>query len=605
MVDEALTGAARVLRKLAMRLFPVLPAALFAALGAAAAPASAWAESPVVLEGADEDTRRAILDLLPDRDRPESLFDAERIAEEAAARAVVWLRSEGYYAATVTPEAHDDPPSARLIIELGPRFSFDAPRVAYAGAPPAADAADAVQQAIAGVRSGDPARAATVLEAEANALLALQEAGYADAAAGERRVIVDHASARMTAEYSFSAGDRARLGRIVADPPDLFRESFVDSLQNWDTGDTYTPDALSRLRRDISSTGAVSRATTRLAPTDENGVRDVVLEVEPARRNAYELGLGYSTTEGLGVEAQWTRRNFSRRADALTISTSLGEIQQDVTLALTRPHAAGLGHSITFGAAAEREDTDAYTRQGVALYGSVDASTRLRLGRSYGLRLSADSYDELAGGNVTDALVLSGFYDLRNDSTGFSLDPTDGSIAELRVEPSVSAGDATLGFARLTAEGRIYESFGENDRLTLAARLRTGWLEAVAGSPDDVPPDRRFYAGGGGSVRGYDYNSIYPGERDVLGLSPGGQGLVEGSIEARWRFDDRFGAALFLDGGTAFDDWSDAGDLSFGVGVGARYSLGFAPLRVDIAFPLNDEESSDDFALYISIGQAF
>src|SRR5690606_967568 len=134
----------------------------------------------------------------------------------------------------------------------------------------------------------------------------------------------------------------------------------------------------------------------------------------------------------------------------------------------------------------------------------------------------------------------------------------DGSIVTVRLEPSVSAGDTTLGFVRAIGEVRAYESFGREDAFTLAARIRSGWLEPVAGSPDDVPPDQRFYAGGGGSVRGYEYNSIYPLERDTLGLTPGGQGLLEGSLEVRWRFGPRFGAAAFVDAGTAFDSWSDA-----------------------------------------------
>ncbi len=587
-----------------MRLFPVLPAALAAAIGFAADPPVAWADSPVVLEGADEDMREAILDLLPDRDAPTTLFEAERIAEEAAARATAWLRSEGYYAATLTPEATEHPAAARLVIAPGPRFRFAAPQLVFEGDAPNAAASTATSRAIASVNAGAPARAGAVLEAEAAALLALQNAGYADATPVQRRIVVDHATAEVTPEFRFNAGALVRLGDVRAEPDDLFRVSFVDSLQNWRTGETYTPEALSRLRRDMAATGAVSRSSTRLDPRRPDGTRAVVLEVEPARRHAYELGLGYSTTEGLGVEAQWTRRNVTRRADALRVSTTLGEIQQDVGVELSRPHAAGLGHTVRFGATAEREAPEAYTRQGVSLYAAVDATTRMWLGQSYGVELSADTFDDLAGG-VTDALVLSGFYNIRNDSTGFSLDPRDGSIVEMRVEPSVSTGDETLGFVRATAEGRIYESFGDQDRLTLAARLRTGWLEAVAGSADDVPPDRRFYAGGGGSVRGYDYNSIYPEERDVLGLSPGGQGLVEGSLEARWRFGDRFGADAFIDGGTAFDTWEDAGDLSWGVGVGARYDLGFAPLRVDIAFPLDRDEANEDFALYISLGQAF
>ncbi|MDZ4691238.1 autotransporter assembly complex protein TamA [Terricaulis sp.] len=586
-----------------MRLFPVLPAALAAAV-ALAAPPAAWADSPVVVEGGDKDMRDTIRDLLPDRERPTSLFDAERIAEEAAARARVWLRSEGYYGATVTPEATEEPPAARLIIEAGQRFSFADPSLAYAGATPDSATDLEARNALSLVPEGAPARSGAVLEAEATALAALHNGGYPDAAAQPRRVVVDHAANSVTPAYQFDAGARAYLGDVRAEPSTIFRPGFIDDLQNWGHGETYSPDALTRLRRDLSSTGAVTSVSTRLDEPNANGVRDVILEIEPARRNAYELGLSYSTTEGAGVVGQWTRRNFTGRADSLITSATLAELQQELSVALVRPHAAGLGHAVTIGVSAEREAPAAYTRQGLALYANVDASTRLRLGRSYGLRLSADQYDDLVG-SVNEAVVLSGFYNLRHDTTELTLDPLDGSILEFRVEPSVSSGDATLGFVRASAEARGYESFGRENSLTLAARIRAGWLEAVAGSADDVPPDRRFYAGGGGSVRGYEYNSIYPLERDLLGLTPGGQGVVEGSIEARWRFASRLGAVAFIDGGTAFDDWADAGDLSFGVGVGLRYDLGFAPLRFDVAVPLDDEFSSDDYALYISIGQAF
>jgi translocation and assembly module TamA len=587
-----------------MRALPIVPAAFVAALGVTSAPISASADSPVVIEGGDADMRETIAELLPDRDRPTSLFDAERIGEEAATRALIWLRSEGYYGATVTPEAREEPAEARIVIEPGARFSFGAPQIAYVGEPPDAEAALAVEQAIAAVRLDTPARAETVLTAETAALTALQNAGYADAAIGPRRVVVDHASSRVSTHFRFEPGARARLGAVRAEPANLFRPSVIASLRNWKPGELYSPDALSRLRRDVTSTGAVSLAATRLGPVNPDGTRDVIIDVEPARRNAYELGFSYSTTEGLGLEAEWTRRNFTRRADSLTVGVTLAELQQGVSANWARPHAIRLGHTLNIGVSADREDLDAYTRQGVAIYGSVDASPRLRVGTSYGLRLSADHFDETTG-SVRDAVVLSGFAAVRNDSTEQRLDARDGSIVDLRLEPSVSAGDETLGFVRAIAEGRIYESFGDDDRLTLAARLRGGWLEAVAGDPNDVPPNQRFYAGGGGSVRGYEYNSIYPRERDLLGLTPGGQGLLEISAEARWRFTERWGAAAFVDGGAAFDNWSEAGDLRVGVGAGVRYDLGFAPVRLDVAIPLDPDEAGADYALYVSLGQAF
>ena len=587
-----------------MRLIPLAPAAITAAIGLAAAPAPAWADTPVEISGGDEEMREAIAALLPDRDRPESLFDAERIAEEAASRAMAWLRSEGYYGARVTPEADEEPPRARLIIEPGPLFLFDTPSIAYQDAAPDEATARAVSDTLAPIQTNQPARAISVLETEAAALATLHNAGYPDAEAGERSVVVDHATSRVSAELRLSAGARARLGAVRVEPSETLRASFVDDLQNWDDGALYTPRALSRLRRDITGTGAISRANTRLGEPDANGVRDVIVDVEPARRNAYELGLGYSTTEGALLEAEWTRRNYTRRADALSVSLALGEMLQSINGELSRPHAAGLGRTRNYGATLAREESEAFTRQGVALYYSIDAAPRLAFAQSYGLQLSADTFDNVGAG-VSNAYVLSGFWDVRRDSTEIRLDPRDGSVVDLRLEPSVAAGDASLGFVRAIADARIYESFGEQDRITLAARARTGWLEAVAGNAEDIPADRRFYAGGGGSVRGYAYNSIYPEERDLLGLTQGGQGMLETSAELRWRFGERWGAAAFVDGGNAFDSWEEAGDLRWGAGVGLRYNLGFAPLRVDIAFPLDDSETDDDYAFYISLGQAF
>lgn len=581
----------------------VLPAALLAAFGAVAASTPAQADTPVSIEGVDHDTREAILDLLPDRDEPISLFEAERIAEEAAARAIAWLRSEGYYAAEVTPETQENPMQARLVISLGARFRFAAPELAFEGAPPSDSAAAAARHALSPVEAGAPARSADVLLAEGGALTALQQAGYADASAGERRVVVDHATGLATPHFVLASGAFARLGQLRAEPSDVLRQSFVDDIRNWTPGDPYSPDRLSDVRRSLISTGALSRVTTRLAPADADGVRDVILDIEPAKRNAYEVGVGYSTTEGLGLDAEWTRRNYTRRADALTVSTSLGELRQSLGAEWARPHAAGIGRTLRLDASASREDTDAFIRQGIAFGASVDADTRLDLGVSYGAQISADWYEEAGG--VRNAIVLTTFGEVRNDTRDSRFDPRDGSYVVLRVEPTASTGDASLVFARGTAEGRIYESVLDDDRLTLAARTKVGWLQPVFGDVDNAPPDRRFYAGGGGSVRGYEYNSIYPEVRDALDLTPGGQGLLEASLEARLRFGDRFGAVAFVDGGNAFDDWGDATDLRWGAGVGFRYNLGFAPLRVDIATPLDPRDSDPDYALYISIGQAF
>jgi translocation and assembly module TamA len=64
---------------------------------------------------------------------------------------------------------------------------------------------------------------------------------------------------------------------------------------------------------------------------------------------------------------------------------------------------------------------------------------------------------------------------------------------------------------------------------------------------------------------------------------------------------------LFVDGGNAYADPSpDFSDLFWGAGVGVRYFTSFAPLRLDLAFPLDRREGLDDgLQVYVSLGQAF
>ena len=62
----------------------------------------------------------------------------------------------------------------------------------------------------------------------------------------------------------------------------------------------------------------------------------------------------------------------------------------------------------------------------------------------------------------------------------------------------------------------------------------------------------------------------------------------------------------FVDGAVASDDTTPIfDDIRYGIGFGVRYYLDFAPIRVDIATPLDRQSGEDTFQLYLSLGQAF
>ncbi len=125
---------------------------------------------------------------------------------------------------------------------------------------------------------------------------------------------------------------------------------------------------------------------------------------------------------------------------------------------------------------------------------------------------------------------------------------------------------------------------GKGD-LVLAGRV--GYANVFGSSLDDLPADRRLYAGGGGSVRGFKFRSISP--KDAGGDLTGGRSALTGSVELRYRFLGDFGLVPFFDAGTVsrsavpnFDE-----PIRYAVGIGLRYYTNFGPIRADIAMPLN------------------
>ncbi len=105
-------------------------------------------------------------------------------------------------------------------------------------------------------------------------------------------------------------------------------------------------------------------------------------------------------------------------------------------------------------------------------------------------------------------------------------------------------------------------------------------------------------------MRGYAYQAVGPRFPDNTPI--GGLSLVETSVELRQTISGRLGAVAFLDAGSVgTQEYPDFHSLSAGAGVGVRYNLGFAPLRVDVGVPLNRRQGDGAFQVYVSIGQSF
>ncbi len=598
---------------------------------------AAWAAEPKAAiqgeldRGLRQDIARAIGEV---KNRAQSPLDARRRAREAAGDAAALLRSEGYYDAKVEADiSAADPPTAIVRVTPGARFQIRGAAVRWVGAPPAPDVAEA---AIGAVRlaPGVPGRAAEVLAAEGRIVAALERRGYADAKVEPREVIVDHADRSVRPTYRIAAGERVRLDGLEVTAKGRTNPAWVRSLTPWKRGAIYDPETVAKLERRLIDTGVYESVTVVLAPTARatGGLRPVVVNLAERPPRTLELGAAYSATaaqgfdasftpagsglgaytsiDGSGVDAKWIHYNVLRRADTITLTAKLYDIQQVLDLLLALPDWRRGDQTLRFGADALNERTPAYDDAGGGVRATVErrwAKTTFVTVGGY-LDYVAIREKNAVNGNATPVdenlklFITTGLAAFALDRSNSPLNPSRGWRLDARTEPTWITGDRNLAYLKAQTQASAYLPLDRAAATVIAGRVKLGAI--LGGSIPDVPTDRRLFAGGGGSVRGYGYQAVGPRLSD--NTPEGGLSLVEGSIEARRRITEKWGVVAFVDAGTVgLGTTPDFRDFSVGAGIGARYDLGFGPLRLDIATPLNPRLGDAVIQVYLSIGQSF
>jgi translocation and assembly module TamA len=546
---------------------------------------------------------------------PRSPLEARRRANQAVDDATALLRSEGYYDAVVEPDVGEgSPPRALVNVTLGPRFRLMAATIDWAAPQPDA-AAQAAALAALKLSPGAPGRAADIVGAEGRAIATLQKLGFADAAIHPREVIVDHADQTIKPTFHIAAGDRVRLGavRLMSDGRGKasVRRRWLAGLATWKRGAVYDPALLAKLQKRLLDTGAFESASVALeAPTvGGGGMRLVEVTLVDRKPYSLELGAGYSTTEGSGLDAKLTRYNRLGRGDSLILTAKLYDIQQKLDLEQDLPNWLAPDQTLKVGGGFLGDRTAAYDDVGggvrIDVVKKYTRTTSFTLGAAldYASTREKDAVNlqALPVGETLNLFIATTTAAFTLDRSNSILNPTKGWRVEAEADPTLIEGDRSLEYLKLMGQISGYWPIA-NGWPDLAARIKVGSI--IGGSLPGVPADRRFYAGGGGSVRGYSYQGVGPRLSDNTPV--GGLSVTEASIEARQPITSRIGLVVFADAGSLGATTTPGYDnVAVGVGAGVRYDLGFGPLRLDIATPLNPQRGDSPVQVYISIGQAF
>ncbi len=477
------------------------------------------------------------------------------------------------------------------------------------------------------LRSGDPARAAAVLAAGTLLQSDLQDDGRALARVAPPVATLDMAARTLDVSYAVTAGPRVDLGPIAIGGESRLHESYLRRRFLLSPGERYDPRAIEKARQDLAAVPAIASVRIEQPDTlDADGRLPLSVRITERPLHAVDLGAAFSTDQGGSATASWTHRDLFGNAETLRLSaaaTGLGgsaSIQPgyDVDALLTFPDWYARRQSLALNLEAIREYFDAYDRTAALASATVARKVTDELTVSAGLSFEAA---RIAQEGVTRHYGLPQLpLAVTWDSTGSLFDPVRGFRAAVLVTPTYSLGgkasDGTpprdAAFVIAQASASTYLDLGNwlfgarPGREILALRGLVGTISGA--NTFDVPPDQRFYAGGGGTVRGWRYQSVGPAFPDRK--PAGGTSVQVGSIEYRQRILDSYGFVVFVDAGqvgSRGSPFAGAGLLRLGAGAGLRYYTALGPIRVDVAAPLNRDKSvkTDIVEAYIGIGQAF
>ena len=541
-------------------------------------------------------------------------------AREDEALAVRLLRSEGYYdgtAVAAVEQVPDQPGQLRVVITAAPgeRYSLGAIAVTGPDTVPAGLAREALP-----LQSGEPIVALNVESAEANVRLRLPQQGYPFAEVGLRDILLDPATRLGAYTLPVEPGPRASFGGYTTEGDLAFDAAHVGVLARFEPNQLYDSRLVDDLREAMVATGlftSVAAEPVRTGRPGPDGTELVDIKVTQDAGPPRVLGAqaGYSTGEGFRLEGSWEHRNLFPPEGSLRVAAVAGTREQSASVAFKRANAGQRDRTVLLSAEAGRRDYEAFQGYTAQITGRISRDStpiwQKRWTWAYGAELIATNESRFRLSRLDrdrETFFIGGLLgQLGYDRSDNLLNPTKGFRLLGRINPELSLGSGTNPYLRSLVEGSYY--YPATDSLVIAGRARFGSIFGI--DRDDLAPSRRFYAGGGGSVRGFGYQELGPRVAEVNDKGKtvfrpiGGRGLTEFALEARYRFGD-YGIVPFIDAGQVTDsEYPSLSDLRYGVGVGGRFYTSFGPLRADIAMPLDRQPGESRFAFYISIGQAF
>jgi outer membrane protein insertion porin family len=436
----------------------------------------------------------------------------------------------------------------------------------------------------------------------------------------EVRPEVDRANNRVAFVIAAEPSRRAYVRRInVAGNnrtrDEVIRREFRQFESSWYDGDKIR---LSRDRVDRLGYFKEVSVETQDVPGSPDQVDVLVTVVEKPTGNLL-LGAGYSSADKLSLTASVKQENAFGSGNYLGIELNTSDSNRQLVLSTIDPYfttdgvsrALDVFYRTSRPSQSDQEDTYKLVTTG----GGVRFGVPFSENDTVFFGLNAERTEIVPGTSIPAAYLAYGSqFGLKSTTfpltLGWTRDDRDSALVPSTGRyQRLNADLALAGDARYLRTNYQYQQYIPlNKQYTLAFNGEFGWGKGLSNRP--YPVFKNFFAGGLGSVRGYEQSTLGP--RDITGSYLGGAKKLNFNLEMLAPFpgagtDRSLRWYGFVDAGTVYaeDQPMRVKDMKASVGVGLSWISPIGPLRFSYAKPLRTQAGDKIQKLQFQIGTSF
>lgn len=449
----------------------------------------------------------------------------------------------------------------------------------------------------------DPALAINIISSVDNLMQYIHNNGYPLAKLEHTQYIINRMAYTLDINLIIKQGPLLHMGEVQPQNKLNISTRFLNKIITWKEGRVWSNALIDSYRTRLQQTGLFSSIS--LTPSnkkEQNRNTPIELVATEAPPRTISGGVQYSSDQGIGARGTWEHRNVFGNGEFFRLTAPMTQDDQRIMANFRKPAFGSPKQSFISEAQLLKENTTSYKQQLASITAGLERQFNRRLFGSTSFSVDTGFMDDRD--SAKKMFTLFGVpLSITRDTSKDPLNPVKGTKTTLKIIPYTGKYKKNILTLRSRLDFSFYLDVLETGKLILASKIAVGSL--LGRDIENYPAMLRFYAGGGGSVRGYDYQSLGP--KNKYGDAIGGLSFSTISFELRMKITDTIGIVPFIDGGNIYEkkfpDFKKA--IYWGVGLGLRYYTSFAPIRLDVATPLQNRRHNKHFQFYISIGQSF